>query len=123
MYDTLCSMSITTTTPAAMGGKVRAAREAKGWSLDEATFQLRSRFPNLRTSRGKLVRFEQGRINRDRLDIGLVLALCALYELSLSELDPSLAAEADGLREVLNRGIPCFPDRPPRGPHLLPTAA
>lgn len=119
-------MTLTTTDAegltAALGAKLRAAREGRDWSLDEATVQLRVRFPHRKDSRMKIRRMEQG-IALDRLDFGLLAALLTLYGIRLGELDPALVEEIEATREVLNHLYPCSGGTPPRGPFALSPAA
>lgn len=82
--------------------------------MDDAMFEARTKHPHLRVGRMKLHRLETKEIDRDRLDIGFVLALADLYELRISDLDPALADEIRAITELGNRVSPCTP-RTPRG--------
>lgn len=112
-----------TTTTERLGVALKTARLNKHWSLDEAVFQARSRFPELRVRRGKIHRIEEGVSSRDRLDMTTVMALALLYGVTLAELDPDLIAEARAIKEVADLVSPCNPHQPPSGPYLAPLAA
>lgn len=106
----------TTTTPADMAAAVRAAREERGWSYDTAAIQFAIKYPGLRVTRGKLVRFEAGRINVDRLDFGFIAALSAMYGIPLEGFGDEVAAEAEAIKRLLEDPVsPCSPDTPPYG--------
>lgn len=80
----------------------RQAREAKGWTLDEATFQARLRYPDLRIKRGKIHRIEQGITDRDRLNVVTVAALAQLYGVPLDALPVDVRDEARASLAVLS---------------------
>lgn len=107
----------TTETTDLMGQALRSAREARGWSLDEATFQARIQFPALRIGRGKIHRLERGVADRDRLDINTVMALASLYDLRVTELDPAFADEVREIKELAGQHSPCNPDPFDNGTH------
>jgi transcriptional regulator with XRE-family HTH domain len=99
-----------------LGEQLLSARQRKGWSLDEATFQARHRFPDLRIRRSKIARIEKGIADRDRLDVVVVLALAQLYDVPADDLDPSILLEAAAIRELVASESPCNPDPVPTSP-------
>lgn len=124
----LCSVTLRAIIPAmtetteAMGRAFRAARDARGWSLDDAVFEARTRFPALKIGRGQIHSMEKG-VTRDRVDPAVVVGLAAVYDLSLSELDPSIADELRAISEAVSVISPCRPDPHPTGPFLVADAA
>lgn len=107
-----------------LGAKLRDARNSKDWSLDEATFQARHRFPDLRVRRGKIDRLERGVADRDRLDVVVVLALASLYGIEVDDLgDESVSTEAAAIKELVSPNSPWTPDHRPPPLHPVRMAA
>lgn len=106
----------------------REAREKKGWSIDEATFQARTQFPALKIGRGQVVRYEKpGGLTPKRWHLSTMVGLAALYDVDLSEVAPEIFDELDAqiatLTALSGRGSPWTPDFPPQNPLQLADAA
>jgi len=107
-----------------MGRVLREARKAKGWSLDDAMFEARVRYPELKIGRMKIHRYESAPVDRDRMDVPTVVALAEMYGKRPSEvLDPETMAEIRAVRELYDRNSPCNPDSGGSGPGKLSLAA
>lgn len=89
---------------ATLGGNLRAAREACGVSLLEATIRLRDQLPEaLWVSLETVRRLELGVTPESKADPMLLAALAAVYGRPLSEISAVKAAELEGLSDLIRR--------------------
>jgi transcriptional regulator with XRE-family HTH domain len=80
------------------GQKLRDARKAKGYSLDEVAFRVRSQLHRPVTGR-KIGRLEDGTTSAHGADAPLFVLLCQTYEVDPWTISPEITerAEADRL--------------------------
>ncbi len=96
------------TPPTEFASRMRSQREAAGFSLSEATFELRSVLPKaLWCSLETIRRMENGRTTEAKADPVLVTALADVYGCKVRDLSPSIAEGLEGLRDLLSRSSAC----------------
>jgi transcriptional regulator with XRE-family HTH domain len=94
--------------------RLRAAREAAGYTLDDVLTEMRTRLPRaLWTSKGTLQRIET-EVAEDRVDIHLVAFLCALYERPVEYVSPAIAVALADYRRAVDHLATHPGDRPYR---------
>jgi transcriptional regulator with XRE-family HTH domain len=107
-------------TPAVLGQRLRAARDAKGMTLDAVIIAFdRLNIPeSLSISRGKIGQMEKGYVQQvDPFDL---LLLATIYDKEVADFSPQAAADLESYRRIVSidatrRGevapdSPCSPD-------------
>lgn len=102
---------------------MRAAREAAGLTLQDATFAVRQLLPQpLWISQSTIQRMEAGRITEDKADPFDVAVLASIYDRKVIDLSDAAAAKIQVLNEVVARSR-CSSDDSTSSKHLISAAA
>lgn len=89
-----------------VGRRLRAAREGRGLTLTELSFQIRPYLPEQEWVTSEAIRaYEKGTVRR--VNYPLLVAITAVLGLSLSDLSPALASEAKTISDLLISSLRC----------------
>jgi len=101
-------MNELTDTDRERGQAIKAARRSKGWSLDDAAFEMRMRLGKASAiSKAKLGRFEMG----GPITSADALIVAGFYEVPLSTICPEAGAEVD---EIIALALAAVAESAPR---------
>jgi hypothetical protein len=79
---------------------LRAARQAKGLSVEDATYEVRA-LMGRKVTRKTIERYELHPAPDDRVDVGVVVALCRLYDVDVADVSAVIADRAERLSRLL----------------------